>query len=242
MGHSMGGALVLGYPTRSPCLPNFVSSNFRGIISTSPLLRQSPGVKAPSIIVKLGSILGKALPNLPINAKVKPEDTCRDLEIQKLYAQDKLCKQQGTLGGVGSMLIGGESLLQQGYRDWPIVDDDKGLALLICHGESDKVTDCKASQEFVDKLNKQVRVEDASYKGFEGYYHEMQNEPGEEKLVFINFVIDWILSHSSQTSSTTTATPHQSTAPTTLDTSTPAIQVSPASPIVDDAAARESKL
>ncbi|GAA5955916.1 hypothetical protein JCM3765_000038 [Sporobolomyces pararoseus] len=254
MGHSMGGAIVLGYPTRKPLLPNFKTSNFKGIISTSPLIRQSPKVKAPPIIVKLGSIIGKLLPNLPLNAQVKPQDTCRDPEIQKSYSEDKLCKQIGSFGGVGSMLIGGESLLKTGYKDWPTNQDQEGLPLLICHGESDKVTDHEASKGFVDKLKHQVGVKDVTYKGFQGYYHEMQNEPGQDKLVFINYVIDWILSrtplnNSNNNDSTTTQPQAQ---PTLIDTTnTPAIQVSPASPIVEDptttptaaaAAARDSKL
>ncbi|GAA5980555.1 hypothetical protein JCM5350_004344 [Sporobolomyces pararoseus] len=241
MGHSMGGALVLGYPTRKPLLPNFNSTKFKGIVSTSPLIRQAPGVKAPAVVVKLGSLVGKLVPNLPLSAQVKPEDTCRDPEIQKQYSQDKLCKQVGTFAGVGSMLTGGESLLKQGYKDWP----DKELPLLVCHGESDKVTDSKASKEFVEKLKDQVGVKDVTYKGFEGYYHEMQNEPGQDKLVFINYVIDWILSHTSTPNHTTQSQIQPSPIDTT--TNTPAIQVSPASPIVEDPTAvavegRDSKL
>ncbi|GAA5942846.1 alpha/beta hydrolase [Sporobolomyces koalae] len=230
MGHSMGGAIALAYPTRSPPLPNFVTADFAGVVSTSPLLRQSPGVKAPQFVVKLGSIVGKLVPNLPINAAVKPEDTCRDPEIQRQYAQDKLCKQQGTFGGVGSMLVGGQHLVDQDYRNWPM-----SVPVLVCHGESDKVTDCQASKEFVDKLHKLGHA-DAEYAGFEGYYHEMQNEPGQDKVVFINRVIDWILKHAGQAQLPTMS----------LDTTgTPAIQVSPASPIATEDAssvARESKL
>ncbi|GAA5915699.1 alpha/beta hydrolase [Sporobolomyces salmoneus] len=234
MGHSMGGALVLGYHTRSPRPSN--ARLFNGVISTSPLLRQAPSVKAAPIIVKLGSILGKLAPNLPINAKVKAEDTCRDPEIQKAYAEDKLCKQQGSFGGVGSMLVGGEGIMSREYKEW-----DKELPVLVCHGESDKVTDCEASKEFVEKL-KGLGVRDATYKGFEGHYHEMQNEPGQDKIVFINYVIDWILSHSDSNTNHDTS----NLAPTTMaiDTSkNPSIQVSPASPIVvDESATRESKL
>ena len=159
----MGGGLVLGYPTRSPLSPTFTSTNFSGIIATSPLLRQAPGVKAPSIILSIGSMIGKIAPNLPINAKVKPEDTCRDPLVQKAYAQDKLCKQQGSFGGVGSMLIGGEGLCKEDWKRWP-----KDTPLLIAHGEGDKVTDHKASEEFVRNVGG-LGVK-AEYKGFPGFY------------------------------------------------------------------------
>ncbi|GAA5884865.1 hypothetical protein JCM16303_005327 [Sporobolomyces ruberrimus] len=234
MGHSMGGALSLAYPTRQPRLPNFDSSRFSGIISTSPLIRQAPAVKAPGFVLKLGSVVGKVFPNLPLSAKVKPEDTCRDPEIQKAYSEDKLCKQQGSFGGVGSMLVGGEGLVRDDWRNWP-----KGTPLLVAHGESDRVTDHEASKEFVEKV-RSLGNEDTTYKGFGGYFHEMQNEPGQDKIVFINYIIDWILSHAQ-------ASTHSSPAqPSAIDTTTPAIQVSPASPVVvggeEDVGARESKL
>lgn len=160
----MGGGLVLGYPTRSPLSPTFTSSHFSGIIATSPLLRQAPSVKAPSLILQLGSMIGKILPNMPINAKVKPGDTCRDPSIQKAYAEDRLCKQQGTFGGVGSMLMGGEGLCREEWKRWP-----RDTPLLVCHGEGDKVTDHNASQEFVENVKGLARGE-AEYKGFPGFY------------------------------------------------------------------------
>ena len=60
----------------------------------------------------------------------------------------------------------------------------------------------------------------------------MQNEPGQDKLVFINYVIDWILSHTTTPDHTTQSQIQPSPIDTT--TNTPAIQVSPASPIVED--------
>jgi len=69
----------------------------------------------------------------------------------------------------------------------------------------------------------------------------MQNEPGEDKFEFINFVIDWILRHvESQPRSTLT-----DALPTSTSTGgPPTIQVSPASPVAVNPGeeARESKL
>ena len=76
----------------------------------------------------------------------------------------------------------------------------------------------------------------------------MQNEPGNDKFEFINFVIDWILRQvSSQPQSTSTLTDAlpQSQQPPTIDTSgAPTIEVSPASPVVVNPGeeGRESKL
>ncbi|GAA5855629.1 hypothetical protein JCM3766R1_006488 [Sporobolomyces carnicolor] len=217
MGHSMGGAVVLASQTR-PVRLDHADLFDGGVVSTSPLLRQAPGVKAPQLVVKLGNLVGRAFPTLALPAAVKPEDTCRDERVQREYAQDKLCLQRGSFGGVGSMLVGGQALVDRDFARWP-----KHVPVLVCHGEADLVTDHRASQEFVEKLKDKVRVDDATYKGFEGFYHEMQNEPGQDKLVFINYVIDWILERSSSSlepaqGSTTAAAP-------------PSIEVSPASPL-----------
>lgn len=56
----------------------------------------------------------------------------------------------------------GESLLSSGYKHWP-----KDLPLLIVHGTGDKVTDCDASAEFVQKV-KAEGAKSAEFKPFEG--------------------------------------------------------------------------
>ncbi|GAA5953625.1 hypothetical protein JCM21900_003366 [Sporobolomyces salmonicolor] len=184
-GHSMGGGLALAYPTRSPPSPSVALLS--GVIASSPLLRQAPAVKAPGVIVKAGSLLGRLSATLPIKATVKAEDTCRDPVIQKAYAADPLCKQVGTYRGVADMLLGGEALVTKDYKHWP-----KRLPLLVVHGEGDKVTDHEASKLFVRNLEK-LGTTDASYEGFPGFFHEMHNEPGDDKWREINFIIDWIV-------------------------------------------------
>lgn len=54
--------------------------------------------------------------------------------------------------------------MTSGYQAWP-----SSLPLLIVHGDADKVTDCSASAEFVEKVTKRG-AKDASFKAFEGYY------------------------------------------------------------------------
>lgn len=67
----MGGALSLAFATSSPPLPGV--SNLSGVLASSPLIRQAKGVKAPAVIVKLGSILGKISENMTLKAAVKSE-------------------------------------------------------------------------------------------------------------------------------------------------------------------------
>ncbi|GAA5898231.1 hypothetical protein JCM6882_000108 [Rhodosporidiobolus microsporus] len=213
-GHSMGGALSLAFslgrctssPTSHPHTPSPLLSSLSGVLISSPLLRQSPSVKASPLIVRAGSLLGKVSGSLTLKAPVKAEDCTRDPVAREAYVNDPLCKQQGTFRGVADMLLGGESLMTHSYKHWPPT-----LPLLIVHGTADKVTDPKASEEFVGKVKNEVGAKDATFKPFEGYFHEMHNEPGEDKNVEIDFLADWIVSHlpsnpsSSSTGPTTTA-------------------------------------
>ncbi|BGP56809.1 hypothetical protein JCM8202v2_004440 [Rhodotorula sphaerocarpa] len=186
-GHSMGGALVLAYCTRTPAYENV--NRLAGVISSSPLLRQAKDVRAPAWMVRAGSLVGKLSGTMPIKATVKPEHTCRDPVIQKAYANDPLCKQVGTFRGVGDMLLGGQEVVDRDYVRFP-----HAMPLLVVHGEGDLVTDAGSSAEFVEKVTKEG-VKDATYKGFPGFFHEMHNEPGGDKWVEINYIINWVSSH-----------------------------------------------
>ncbi|GAA6054653.1 hypothetical protein JCM3770_002924 [Rhodotorula araucariae] len=198
-GHSMGGALALGYATRSP--PSRFVDRLAGVVSSSPLLRQSKGVRAPALIVRAGSLIGRISGALTLKATVTPEHTCRDPAVQKAYAEDPLCKQVGTFRGVADMLLGGEDIISKDYTRFP-----KELPLLV-------VTECDASREFVDKVKNEVGGTDATFESFEGFYHEMHNEPGDDKWTEINYIVDWLESHipSSAQSSASAVTPANQT-------------------------------
>jgi acylglycerol lipase len=70
----MGGGLVLAYSTRSP--PSANVDRLAGVIASSPLLRQSKGVKASPLIVKAGNLIGKLSPTLTLKATVNPAVRC----------------------------------------------------------------------------------------------------------------------------------------------------------------------
>ncbi|GAA5822343.1 hypothetical protein JCM11251_006308 [Rhodosporidiobolus azoricus] len=197
-GHSMGGGLTLAFSlgrstssaTSPPPSPSPLPSSLSGVLVSSPLLRQSPAVKSPLWVVRAGSILGKVSGALTLKAPVKAEDCTRDPVVRDAYVNDPLCKQQGTFRGVADMLLGGDSLVTTSYKHWPA-----SLPLLIVHGDADKVTDPAASKEFVEKVKNEVGARDATFKPFEGYYHEMHNEPGNDKYVEIDYLVGWILQH-----------------------------------------------
>ncbi|PLW38263.1 hypothetical protein PCANC_14901 [Puccinia coronata f. sp. avenae] len=188
MGHSMGGGLAFAYTTRSPPregLPLITG----GLVLSSPLIEQTPGVAAAGALIRLGSFLGAVLPKLTLKVGVASKDISRDPVIQEQYVHDPLCAPVGTYKGVGDMLLGGQQLLSHDYKLYPST-----LPLLAVHGTADNVTWHDATQQLVEKTN----AADKTFKDFEGFYHEMHNEPGDDKFKEIDFIIQWILSHVSK--------------------------------------------
>lgn len=185
MGHSMGGGLTYAYFTRRVPLPSSTLIT-GGAILSSPLIQQTPAVAAPGMVVRLGSFVGAVLPRLTLKVGVTSKDICRDPVIQEKYANDPLCAPVGTFKGVADMILGGQALLEKDYPKFP-----ESLPILAVHGTGDKVTYCAATEELIQKTN----AKDKTFKAFEGYYHEMHNEPGNDKIIEMDFIIDWIKSH-----------------------------------------------
>lgn len=182
MGHSMGGGLTFAYATSNPPRPT-LSLITGGIILSSPLILQPPQL-APSIsIIKLGACLGAWFPKLPLKVGVSPKDICRDPIVQEEYAHDPLCPPMATFKGVSDMILGGQKLLKEDYKRFPIEK-----SILAVHGSGDKVTSHDATSELITK----TKSNDKTFKTFEGYYHEMHNEPGDDKWKEIGYIIDWI--------------------------------------------------
>lgn len=90
------------------------------------------------------------------------------------------------------MILGGNQIVTTDHVNFPTK-----LPLLLVHGSGDKVTYHEATKEFKDRLKKRG-VERVEYHEFDGFYHEMHNEPDEDKWNEINFVSDWVVKASDE--------------------------------------------
>jgi acylglycerol lipase len=73
------------------------------------------------------------------------------------------------------------------------------VPLLVQHGTDDKVTSFEAAREFFAKLP--PGNPDREFKAWEGYYHELHNEPEDERNEAIKYIAEWILARCDDTSS-----------------------------------------
>ncbi|KIL00856.1 hypothetical protein PAXRUDRAFT_128902 [Paxillus rubicundulus Ve08.2h10] len=184
-GHSMGGALVLAFPTRAEAPPSKETvSGLAGIISTSPLILQAkPAAKAARWI---GGKASRITPFLTIPAAPDAKDLSHDDAVNQAYLKDPLVKPVGSLRGISDMLDGGERLLGRDYARWP-----KQLPVLLIHGSEDKVTSFKATEKFHELLE----AEDKKFSPYSNGFHELHNEPGGVKEKLIDECIAWVEAH-----------------------------------------------
>jgi acylglycerol lipase len=81
------------------------------------------------------------------------------------------------------MLTRGEDLLLHP----PVIT----MPLLVQQGSADKVTSVDATKEMFEKLPK--GNEDRELKIWEGYFHELHNEPESLRNESIKYIADWIV-------------------------------------------------
>lgn len=165
-GHSMGGNLVLYYALRRN--PPAV-----GVIASSPGLR--PARPSP-IPLGLGKVLQQIFPSFRINNGLDLSGLSRDPKVIEAYRRDPLVHPHISLRlGVG-LISAGEWLLNFKGK-FP-------LPLLLMQGTADRLVDPRATDQFARQISG-----DVTYKTWEGYYHELHNEP--QKNAVLTFILDW---------------------------------------------------
>ncbi|KAI1302094.1 hypothetical protein EDD11_005743 [Mortierella claussenii] len=181
MGHSYGGGLVLNYDCIGP-----LRSKLAGVIASAPLILTSPPTRPHSIKVGLVGAISTVLPSLQIPVGLSSKFISRDVQEVAKYDSDPLVHGYITTKGLYDMLTNGELLLTERFKHI-----EKDVPLLICHGDKDGLTDHAASKEFFDKVD----VKDKEFKVYEDHYHELHNEPEDDRKVVIDFYIQWIKKH-----------------------------------------------
>ncbi|KAF9417885.1 hypothetical protein BGZ94_009832 [Podila epigama] len=181
MGHSYGGSLVLNYDCIGP-----LRTTLSGVIASAPLVLPSAPTRPNGLTVGFAGLVSKVLPSLQIPSNLPSSQISRDVEEVKKYDTDPLVHGYITSQGVYDMLTNAKLLLTARFKD--ITED---VPLLICHGTADGLTDCEACKSFFDK----AQVKDKEFKDWPGFYHELHNEPEEDRKKVITYYVDWIKKH-----------------------------------------------
>jgi alpha-beta hydrolase superfamily lysophospholipase len=168
-GHSLGGALVLYFGLTQ-------KADLKGIVCTSPGVGvANPPSGATMLLAKTMSVLN---PTMKINNNLDRTGLSRDPEVEKVYSADP-----NVHPWISARL--GLNLLTKG--PWIIEHAAEfPYPLLLMQGTKDRLVSPAATEKFAQN----APAERLTYKVWEGYYHELHNEP--EKADVLNFELGWV--------------------------------------------------
>jgi alpha-beta hydrolase superfamily lysophospholipase len=171
-GHSLGGALVLFYGETHQGI-------LKGIIATSPGLAPTNPLSTVKMIA--ARILSKVAPKSQLKNDLDLTGLSRDPQVAEKYVADPL------VHPLISARLGLE-LINKGIfiRDHA---NQIAVPLLLLQGTADRLVNPPMTAEFA-KLVPQNLI---TFHTYEGYYHELHNEPEKEQI--IQTMIRWLDAH-----------------------------------------------
>lgn len=170
-GHSMGGNFIANYVLRK-------KPELKGVILSAPWLKLA--FDPPKSDIVLGKMMMRIYPKFTQPSKLETSALSRDAEEVRIYEADPLVHDKiGPALALGCMDQGAWAIEHAG--EWT-------LPLLHYHGTEDRITSCEASNTFADNV-----TGDVTWKAFDGYFHELHNEPEADRAVIYKLLSDWML-------------------------------------------------
>lgn len=163
LGHSLGGAISLGYLLDDRPAPNLA------VLSAPALAGGSPALKA---VVPL---LAKVIPKVSVPNPVKGEQLSRDPEVGERYFADPLVITKST------PLFAAEAFTEIDRLNETL--DQLDIPTLVIHGSEDTLVPTRSSEPLAD-------VDAVERRVYEGLLHECFNEPEGPQVV--SDIADWL--------------------------------------------------
>jgi alpha-beta hydrolase superfamily lysophospholipase len=193
-GHSMGGLITLTYlleqargPAQEgqPALAGRVEPlPLHGAVISSPLLEVA--VKVNPVKRLLGTIAAKVWPTLALPTGIPPSAICRDAAEVERYSKD--------LRRVGVVTAAWFAAMNRATARARAEVGKIELPCLWYVGTGDTICSHHTTiATFKSIPNAEARG--CSLHVFDGYYHELHNEPEKLRAPVMDMVEDWVLEH-----------------------------------------------
>lgn len=171
LGHSLGGLIVGIYLLDYP-------DGVAGAVLSGPLVIAA-NVSPP--VIAAGRILGSLIPRVRL-LKVDASAISQDSSVVQAYVNDPLVYRGGMTARLGAEMTRAMTRLSaQAARIT--------LPILIVQGSADQLVSPAGAQ----LLHKTIGSRDKMLKVYNGYHHEVFNEPGREAV--LNDVAGWLNAH-----------------------------------------------
>lgn len=171
-GHSMGGNIVTNYLLkRQP-------KNVKAAVVTGPLFKL--GFEPPAIKVLLAKIMVNIYPKFTEKSELDAEAVSRDKNEVRKYKENPLTLNVITAGMFLGFFNAAKYALEHA--------NDLRVPLLIMHGTADRLTSYKGSEEFTKNHTGGL----VTLKLWDGFYHELHNEPEEDRKKVLDYITTWL--------------------------------------------------
>ncbi len=165
VGHSMGGAIATAYAVQH-------QHELAGLVLSGAALKV-PSDRSPALIAA-ARMLSLLLPKMAImgTSLVDASAISQDKAVVDAYVNDPLVYRGNLRARFGAEML---KTLRELPRQMPKVN----LPILIMHGTADRLCDPQGSQMLYERAGSR----DKTLKLYEGFYHEIFNEPGHKQVM-----------------------------------------------------------
>ncbi len=171
-GHSMGGLIATAYALQH-------QHDLVGLVISAPALKPGEGI-SPAIIA-MARILSAVTPRMGVQA-LDSSYISQDKAVVEAYDKDPLVYRGKITARLGSELFSTMKAVEPHLQSITI-------PLLILQGTEDKLVNQSGAKALYEKAGSK----DKTLKIYEGFYHEVHNEPGRDR-VFSDMGV-WLADH-----------------------------------------------
>jgi len=170
-GHSLGGNIVTNFLLqRQP-------KNIKAAVVTGPLFKLA--FEPPAIKVLLAKLMVNIYPKFTEKTNLEVEAISRDKNEVRKYKENSRVLNVVSAGMFLGFYKAAKYALQHA--------SDLRIPLLVMHGTADRITSYKGSEEFTKNHNGGL----VTLKLWDGYYHELHNEPEEDRKKVLEYITAW---------------------------------------------------
>lgn len=171
LGHSLGGLIVLNYAERFP-------GRIHGVVASSPGLGMT--VKVPAVKAALGKVMSSIWPGLSMANGLAVDKISHDPQTVKAYIDDPLVHDRVTARWFTEFLAAMDATCSRAA--------DIREPLLLQVAGDDHLANARTSEAFF----RRVTVEDKTLHVYAKLYHEIYNEPEDERRSVIDDLEGWL--------------------------------------------------
>jgi alpha-beta hydrolase superfamily lysophospholipase len=168
--HSMGALVALRYVAKR-------GSRLAGAVISAPLI--AVAMQVPTHKIMIARVGSRVAPRMRMDNEIDPSVLSRDPEVGRAYISDPLVHRV-----VSARWFSEASRAMDEVKEWaPQIT----LPILVMHGTEDRLASVDATRDFFERIGSA----DKELGIYEGYYHELFNEPEKEQLY--SRVSEWLL-------------------------------------------------